>query len=48
MVSGQEIHGGCWFTLSSVNQQPPVHHERWMVSGQETVFFFGVEFQFPG
>jgi hypothetical protein len=23
---------------ATVNQQPPVHHEGWMISGQETVF----------
>ncbi len=24
--------------VATVNQYPPVHHEGWMVSGQETVF----------
>jgi len=25
--------------LAKVNQHPPVHHEEWMISGKETIFY---------
>jgi len=29
---------GRYCLMATVNQHPPVHHEGWMVSGQEIVF----------
>jgi hypothetical protein len=35
------MQGSSQALAATVNQHPPVHHERWMASGQENSFLLG-------
>jgi hypothetical protein len=32
------------FCMTTMNQHPSAHRERWMISGQETIFLVGFQF----